>query len=77
LIVDVLVFACSGDWDLAWDLRAEEDYDEAWLYGYQERLHHVAPNTPGPRRGVGTLYVVRTRDERMEKARQRLGRRTH
>jgi len=74
LIVDVLLFACDGDWDLEWELQADEDYEEAWMYGYHERLHHIVPDTPGPRRGVGTLYLVRTRGERIETARRRLGR---
>jgi hypothetical protein len=67
--VDVLVHAC-GDWDLAWELEAGVDYDEAWIYGYHERLHHWVPDTPGPRRGVGTLYVVRLRPGRQEAARR-------
>ncbi len=72
LIIDVLVFACRGDWDLAWDLQLGEDYEEAWLYGYHERLHHVVPGTPGPRRGVGSLYVVRLKQGRPELERARL-----
>jgi hypothetical protein len=59
--MDVLVFACGGDWDRALELREGEDFEEAWLYGYHERLHHLVSDTPGPRRGVGTLYCVRLR----------------
>ncbi|MGQ9859963.1 MAG: hypothetical protein ACUVS3_14955 [Thermodesulfobacteriota bacterium] len=57
--MDVLLFGCGGDWDRFFELRLGEDYEEAWLYGYVERLHHLVPNTPGPRRGIGTLYVVK------------------
>jgi len=63
LIIDVLLFACGGDWDLTWELRQGEDYEEHWIYGYNERLHHVVPNTSGPRRGVGTLFFVRLRSD--------------
>lgn len=59
LLVDVLLFGCGGDWDRFTELRQGEDYQEAWLYGYVQRLHHLAPHTMGSRRGVGTLYVVR------------------
>jgi hypothetical protein len=59
LLVDVLLFAAEGDWERFMELRQGEDYQEAWLYGYNERLHHLVPNTLGPRRGVGTLFVVR------------------
>jgi len=59
LVMDMLLFACDGDLDLALSLRQGIDYEEAWLYGYVERLHHLIPNTPGPRRGVGTILVLR------------------
>jgi hypothetical protein len=75
LIIDVLVFACGGDWDLAWELQLGEDYEEAWIHGYHERLHHVAQETPGPRRGVGSLYTVRLKEDRVRVAREKLLRR--
>ncbi len=59
LLVDVLLFASGGDWDRFMELRQGTDYQEVWLYGYNERLHHLVPNTSGPRRGVGTLFVVK------------------
>ena len=61
LLVDVLAFACGGDCDAALELQVGKDFEEAWLYGYHEALHHLVPDTPGPRRGVGTLYLVRLR----------------
>lgn len=59
LFMDVMVFACNGDIDRALCLTEGEDYEEAWLYGYDERLHHLVPNARGPRRGVGAILVVR------------------
>ena len=72
LLVDVLVCACGGDWDLVWELQEGEDYDEAWLYGYYERLHHLVLGTEGPRRGIGTLYLAHMKEGRLEMARNRL-----
>ncbi len=48
------------------ELRQGEDYTEVWLYGYNERLHHLVPNTQGPRRGVGTLFLVKMAQEARE-----------
>mgnify|MGYP000294835797 CR=1 FL=1 len=57
--MDVMLFASGGDLEKLMELQQGRDYQEAWLYGYNERLHHLVPNAQGPRRGVGTLFVVR------------------
>jgi hypothetical protein len=61
LMIDLLAHACGDDRQRAVELQEGIDFDEAWIYGYNERLHHVVSGTPGPRRGVGTLYFVRLR----------------
>ncbi len=40
--VEALVFACGGDWDLAWQLEPEKDYIEDRIENYDEKEHKVA-----------------------------------
>ena len=38
-MIEALVFACNGDWDLAWDLLPEEDYLVAEVEEYDYPSH--------------------------------------
>lgn len=42
-MVEALVFACGGDWDLAWQLEPEKDYLEGRIEKYNEKEHTVMP----------------------------------
>ncbi len=39
--VEALVIACGGNWDLAWDLSPEEDYQEIWVENYDFENHRI------------------------------------
>lgn len=39
--VEALLIACGGDWDLAWELVPEEDYQEIWIENYDFSTHRV------------------------------------
>jgi hypothetical protein len=59
-LVEALVFGCDGDWDLAWDLLPEEDYNEAQVKGYDFETHLVIRSgVYQGRRIAGTLYFIR------------------
>ncbi|UCB48318.1 MAG: HEAT repeat domain-containing protein [Deltaproteobacteria bacterium] len=59
-LIEALVFGCDGDWDLAWDLLPEEDFNEAQLKGYDFETHLVIHGgVYQGRRISGTLYFVR------------------
>ena len=59
-LVEALVFGCDGDWELAWNLLPEEDYNEALLKGYDFETHLVVRGgVYQGRRIAGTLYFVR------------------
>ncbi|MEW6326589.1 MAG: DVU0298 family protein [Thermodesulfobacteriota bacterium] len=40
-MVEALVFACGGDWDLAWQLEPGRDYIEDRIENYDEKEHKV------------------------------------
>ena len=59
-LIDALVFACDGQWDLAWDLLPEEDYMEEQVNNYDLETHLVIPGGVYKGRRIGgTLYFVR------------------
>ena len=44
-MVECLVNACGGNWDLAWDLLPEDDYLTGQLDNYDEVTHQVVPSS--------------------------------
>ena len=59
-MVECIVHACDDNWDLAWDLVADEDYLTGRLDNYDEQNHLVyeTKNVDG-RKVQGVLYFVR------------------
>ncbi|WP_022853365.1 DVU0298 family protein [Thermodesulfatator atlanticus] len=61
--VEALLLACGGNWDLAWELSPEEDYQEYVLEHYDQKSHQVFGD-PSDRVSVrGVLYFLRLVDE--------------
>jgi hypothetical protein len=59
-LIDALVFGCSGDWDLAWDLLPEDDYLEKMVENYDHESHLIVHGgIYKGRRVTGTLYFIR------------------
>ncbi len=59
-LIEALVFSCSGDWDLAWDLLPEEDYLEKLVENYDYESHLIVHGgIYKARRISGTLYFIR------------------
>lgn len=80
-MIDALVFACNGDWDLAWGLLPGEDYLEKEVEHYDLDTHRIVHGgVYQGRRITGTLYFIRlhkdVREVTEEGARQRLSRAT-
>ncbi|GEM_PF-69686 len=67
-MVEALGFACNDDWDMAWDLSADEDYQDALLEHYDLRTHKIYPlghdYHGNPVRGV--LSFIRLNDDLRE-----------
>jgi len=63
-MVDCLVTACGGNWDLAWDLLPDEDYLTDMVEDYDEQTHQiVATRNLDGRKIKGILYFVRLHKE--------------
>ena len=63
-MVNALVFGCHGDWDLAWGLTAEEDYQEGRVEHYDQESHLVVPGGAYEGRGIsGVLFFIRLRQK--------------
>ncbi len=63
--VEALGFACSDDWDLAWNLLPGEDYQDSIIESYDEESHKVHPsgrNKEG-QRIKGVLTLIRLKDD--------------
>ena len=59
-MMDALLFACNGDWDLAWGLLPEEDYLEDELRQYDFETHLVVHSGAYEgRNATGVLYFIR------------------
>ena len=66
-MTEALVFACNGDWDLAWDLLPEEDYIVAELEKYDYPSHLIVHSGAYEGRNVtGVLYFVKLHDDVLE-----------
>lgn len=59
-MVEAVVHACDDNWDLAWELVADEDYITGRLDNYDEQDHQIyeTKNVDG-RKVAGVLYFVR------------------
>ena len=59
-MIECLVHACGGNWDLAWELLPEEDYLTGRIEDYDEQTHQVVETRNLDGRTVrGVLYFVR------------------
>ncbi len=79
---EALVLSCNMDWDLAWDLVPEEDYEEAIVEHYDGVKHCVCPTGSLDDRQIrGALYFIKVHEDigeatlfdvkkRLEKARK-------
>ena len=66
-MTEALVFACDGDWDLAWDLLPEDDYLVAELEEYDYPSHLIVHSGAYEGRNVtGVLYFVKLHDDVLE-----------
>ena len=62
--VEALVFACNLDWDLAWGLVPEDDYEERIIENYDDETNLLVPGGALAGRAVrGALYFVRLHDD--------------
>ncbi len=66
-MVECLVSACGGNWDLAWDLLPEDDYLTGQIDDYDEVTHQVVQKRNLDGRAVrGVLFFVRLHKELAE-----------
>ncbi len=66
-MVECLVNACGGNWDLAWDLLPDDDYITGQIDDYDEVTHQVVQKRNLDGRAVrGVLYFVRLHKELAE-----------
>jgi HEAT repeat protein len=76
-MIEALVFACDGEWDLAWDLLPEDDYLEKQVSNYDDETHLIVHSSAYQGRQIsGKLYFIRLhkdiREVTEEGARKRL-----
>lgn len=70
-MVECLVYACNGNWDLAWELLPEDDYLTGRVENYDEQTHQVVETGNIDGRAVrGVLYFVRLHGEMSEVAKR-------
>ncbi len=63
-MIEALVFGCNGDWDLAWGLLPEEDYQEKEVKHYDIESHLVIPGGAYEGRNIsGTLYFIKLQED--------------
>lgn len=75
--IEALLFSCNMDWDLAWDLVADEDFKQEIVENYDLNTHLVIPSgTYEGRKINGALLFIRVdkevREVTEEGARKRL-----
>jgi hypothetical protein len=59
-MIEALVFACNGDWDLAWDLLPEDDYLDKMVKNYDLANHLIVLGGAYEGRNItGVLYFIR------------------
>jgi hypothetical protein len=63
-MIEALVYACGGDWDCAWSLTSDEDYEDEQIYNYDDQTHMIVHGGAYEgRRIAGTLYFIRMRKD--------------
>lgn len=63
-MIEALVFGCNMDWDLAWGLLPEEDYQEEIVEHYDQLSHLIIPGGFFERRRIsGALYFIRMHED--------------
>jgi hypothetical protein len=63
-LIEALVFACKGDWDLAWGLLPEEDYLEKEVSNYDLETHLIVHSGAYEGRQInGVLYFIRVHED--------------
>ncbi len=63
-LIEALLFGCNMDWDLAWGLAADEDYQQEVVEDYDLHTHLVVPSGAYEGRKVsGALYFIRLHPE--------------
>ncbi|OQY42273.1 MAG: hypothetical protein B6240_14130 [Desulfobacteraceae bacterium 4572_87] len=65
-LIEALLFGCDMDWDLAWDLVADEDYQQEIVENYDLTTHLVIPTGTYEGRKTGALYFIRLHQEVQE-----------
>ena len=66
-LIEALLFGCNMDWDLAWDLVADEDYQQEIVENYDLNTHLVIPTGAYEgRKTSGALYFIRLHQEVQE-----------
>ncbi len=61
--MEALLLACGGNWELAWELSPEEDYQEYVLEHYDQKSHQII-REKGPSPSIrGVLYFLRLADD--------------
>ncbi len=59
-MINALVHACQGNWDMAWDLSPEEDYIEKQVDHYDYETHLIVHSSAfRGRRIAGTLFFIK------------------
>jgi hypothetical protein len=59
-MMEALLYACGGDWDLAWSLTREKDYLDDQVKNYDDQTHLIIHGgIYQGRRIAGTLFFVR------------------
>lgn len=63
-MIEALVFACNGDWDLAFDLAPDEDYVEKQVDNYDLETHLIIHSGAYEGRHIhGVLYFIRPHED--------------
>ncbi len=66
-LIEALLFGCDMDWDLAWGLAADEDYQQEIVENYDLNSHLVVPSGAYEgRKTSGALYFIRLHQEVQE-----------
>lgn len=69
--VEALVFACNNDWELAWSLLPEEDYQQKVVENYDLETQCIVPGgVHEGRRVSGALYCIRLQEDVQEVTRE-------
>lgn len=66
-MIEALVFACDMDWDLAWNLQPEEDFQQEIVENYDYVNHLIVPGGFFESRRIwGVLLFIRLHEEVQE-----------